>query len=992
VFLVVLNSSAALAKFTIKEINPDHSTLHDSDPDGATGGRVNGLASVSGDNEAFYSASEWGGIYNSTDSGHTWFRLNRHLPTATWHVSVDPSEPRRIYATSFYDGRVNSLAGINVSTDGGDHWTHPPTAVPPPGLCFDNRRLEPSAFGISVDRDNPRNVYIGTNCGLAISNDQGATWKFVAPLGIAGFADNVWDVVVHDKGIIDICGDDGHLRSTDGGVTWISGTGLPSGLCSIAVSPFEANVLFVAVGVNVWESDDGGATWTNLGTPDYLPQGRIPFVATNPRGGTTLGATFDLWYGDVRLYRDTCAVGGIGLRCPMGRIPAPPALQPPPPGWNGPFTRTVGGHDDVGGLVFDTAATVDACPKLFASDGGVYFNTKDANPDCQTPAWQEPAITPHGLWLFAMGGAHELGGLYFGTQDNGIFATGNPGAASPTWNNVLCCDAFDVAPDPARVVFTQCCDNPKAPPNILVAGPGLVASVKIKTPPPGNLPRWNFPDFIARFGDNQYIAVTDSGAFITTDITSNPVVWTQLGASSSPAGGFCAVKVAVSGGTPTFYAQTACLGGQLWKYTGTAPGNTWRRVDNNSGLNGGFGVFAVHPRDPDRLYASNLGFLTGPQMVFSRDGGTTWSNDAKLDTMMTGNGTFKYQTQRGPTDFTGFNGYPQPSLVAFDPDDPNLVVAGGIDSGVFISQDSGVSWQLATDPFDSGNSGVPHIPRPWFAYFDHESPGRVTVYIGTQGRGVWSINFESPQLDFEYAAKVVCGVQNQPDDRRLARGAYATNINIHNPDIEAATFFKKLALTLPPGLQGAGKVISIGMDELGSDQALEADCPDIVQKIGGWPATPAGPAAYFEGFLVIQSDRPLDVTAVYTTAGLDAAVHITGPNSINVQQIQASCPRKTQDVFTKSDEFAGDRCWPLGPLHEDRTYGSACDAGFHREQCLVSVFDACDVCTAIQHWTSPDTSDCRCTVHYHTPEDCSKHIRANIEITETQNVRSVRCP
>jgi hypothetical protein len=181
------------------------------------------------------------------------------------------------------------------------------------------------------------------------------------------------------------------------------------------------------------------------------------------------------------------------------------------------------------------------------------------------------------------------------------------------------------------------------------------------------------------------------------------------------------------------------------------------------------------------------------------------------------------------------------------------------------------------------------------------------------------------------------------------------------------------------------------MDKLGSDQALEADCPDIVQKI---PA-----AAYFEGFLVIQSDRPLDVTAVYTTAGLDAAGHITGPNSINEQQIRASCPRKTQDVFTISNEFAGN---DLDKRDEERTYGSVvgtygstCHDGFHREQCLVSVVDTphCEgVCTEIQRWTSPNTSDCRCTVHYHTAADWQKGIHVNIEITETQNVRPVRCP
>ncbi len=782
---------------------------------------------------------------------------------------VPPQSP-----PSDFDGRVASVAGINTSADAGDHWTHPPSVTPPARLCSADRRAEPSAFGISVDRTNPRNVYIGTNCGLAISNDRGVTWKFVDPTPNDP-ALNVWDVVVHHGGMIDVCGDDGHLRSIDGGVTWTSGTGLPSGVCSIAVAPSDSNALFVAVGANAYESDNGGTSWTNLGTPDSRRQGRIPFVATNPRSQ----AAFDLWYGDVHLYRGSCALGA-GLHCPMAATGAPSSS--PPTGWSGPFTRGAGGHDDAGDVAFDSRAASNACPLLFSSDGGVYYNTKTTDPDCQSPLWEQPDVTPHGLWAFAMDGAHRSGvpneDLYFGNQDDGVFATTDAGAPGPgpTWKNTSCCDGFDFAADPTRVVYTVCCGL-----GVYVDVPGLGSAAGIATNPPGNIPTFNFPDFIARFGDNQYVAATDSGAFITTSINASSVVWTMLGAASTPRGGFCAVKVGLSGGTPTFYAQTRCLGGQLWKYVGTAPAGTWQRVDNNSGLTGGFGVYAVDLKNPNRLYASNLS-ATGPRMVFSTDGGANWNGDPGLDNLMTGSGAFKYQTARGPTSFTGFWGYPQPSLVAFDPGDANILVAGGIDSGVFLSTDAGASWRLVDDPFDSGNSGTPHIPRPWFAYFDYDAPGGVNVYLGTQGRGVWRIGFQRPQPRFEYAAKVVCGIQKDPQDMRLARGFYATTVNIHNPNQEVAEFFKKLALTFPPSEQAPGKVIRIADDRLGPDQALKVDCMDLRRRL-----FPKGlPAPYIEGFVVIESGLSLDVTAVYTTAALDARGAVTLHSSIDVEQIR----------------------------------------------------------------------------------------------------------
>ncbi len=40
-------------------------------------------------------------------------------------------------------------------------------------------------------------------------------------------------------------------------------------------------------------------------------------------------------------------------------------------------------------------------------------------------------------------------------------------------------------------------------------------------------------------------------------------------------------------------------------------------------------------------------------MVFTRNGGTTWSSLSALNAMMTGAGTFKYQNQTGPNVASG---------------------------------------------------------------------------------------------------------------------------------------------------------------------------------------------------------------------------------------------------------------------------------------------------------------------------------------------------
>src|SRR6266568_4583223 len=300
-FCLTASVAGAQLSVAIKDINPSQS--NNSDPDGASGGRVNHVAVAQSMPGRAYAASEFGGLFRSDDNGLTWSHLDGHVPTVTSDVKVDPTNSNRVYATSFFDGRTTSRSGINVSTDGGTTWTHPATATPPVNFCTsDTRRTEPAAFGIAIDPANANHVFIGTNCGLAISLDAGATWNFVDPTPTDP-ADNINGVVVHHGGIIDVCGDDGHQRSTDGGTTWTTAATqpLPAGRCSIMASPDESYVLFAVVGTSIFETDDGGQSWP-VSYANPTPQGRIPFVATNKRSG----ANYDLWFGDVSLFRGSC--------------------------------------------------------------------------------------------------------------------------------------------------------------------------------------------------------------------------------------------------------------------------------------------------------------------------------------------------------------------------------------------------------------------------------------------------------------------------------------------------------------------------------------------------------------------------------------------------------------------------------------------------------------------------------------------------------------
>lgn len=712
---------------SVAEINPDHSSLSNQDADGASSGRINGLALA--DASTVYAASEWGGLFKSSDSGRTWFRLDSHLPMATWRVGTDPMQKDLVYASSLYDGRVKSLAGINISTDGGRTWLHPPTSVAPPAFCEPIRREEPSAFGISIDPENPQNVYIGTNCGLAVSNNHGATWHFSSPAP-GQPARNIWDVIVHHAGIIDICGDDGFSRSTNGGINWTAPGGLPSSRCSLAVSPDESYVLFAVVAESVYESDDSGASWALLGTSDV---GRVPFVKTNKRPGQW----FDLWLGDVGLYRASC-------RTPENPTPGG-SLRCSPQPWAGSYTRERGAHDDAGDFIFGKSQEPAACPLFFASDGGVYINTLTSDPACQAPQWQEPDVTPHALWLFGMDSAHssDVGhqDLYLANQDTGTFVSRNARSPKPEWLNPNCCDSFDISASSDLVVYTFCCyDLPNRQNVLLVGKAGMVGAEEIGNYPPGNLPGWKSAPAVDRFGHLAYVVATDKGIFTTTNIRTKKPTWRQLGSiksDSSP----CSVRVAFGANhTSVFYAQLGSCDGrhedQIFRHEGLSPKRGWEQVLPPSP--GGWGIFAVDRNRPKRLMASNL-TSKGPRMVASSDGGKSWQPVESLDRLMTRDGTFKYLNQLGPTDFSTLEGYPQPTLVEFDSEQGTNVIAGGADTGVFLSFDDGRTWQPVDNSTSTHLDPPILIPRPRLARFDHYRNGKFDIYVGTQGRGAWRI-------------------------------------------------------------------------------------------------------------------------------------------------------------------------------------------------------------------------------------------------------------
>ena len=122
-----------------------------------------------------------------------------------------------------------------------------------------------------------------------------------------------------------------------------------------------------------------------------------------------------------------------------------------------------------------------------------------------------------------------------------------------------------------------------------------------------------------------------------------------------------------------------------------------------------------------------------------------------------------------------------------------------------------------------------------------------------------------------YSVKFLCGFQDfveaatpaTPKQFEVRPGYYATAINIHNFHSSEVNFQKR-AVVADPQRNTRGPKSNAVDERLGSGDALEVDCIDIVQL---FPKDALATRTFIKGFLQIISQVELSVVAVYTAQG-----------------------------------------------------------------------------------------------------------------------------
>jgi photosystem II stability/assembly factor-like uncharacterized protein len=289
------------------------------------GGRVTAVTGVPSQFYTFYMGSTGGGVWKTTDAGHSWNNISDGFfsVASMGALAVSLSDPNTIYAgtgSSKIRSNVSIGRGIYKSTDAGKTWS------------FIGLRDAGQIGTIRIHPSNPDIVYvaatgnpfIGTKeRGVYKTTDGGKTWKnllFVSDL--TGAADlelqpgnsnvvfaSMWHAQRKPWTIVSGALEGGIYKSIDAGDHWTKlAGGLPHdlfGRSNVAISVARPNRIYALIEANpgsgLYRSEDAGASWTLINASANL--------ITRPFYYTTLGVDPNnpdvVWIGNEGWYKST---------------------------------------------------------------------------------------------------------------------------------------------------------------------------------------------------------------------------------------------------------------------------------------------------------------------------------------------------------------------------------------------------------------------------------------------------------------------------------------------------------------------------------------------------------------------------------------------------------------------------------------------------------------------------------------------------------------
>lgn len=682
------------------------------------GGRALSISVAATDPRHMAVTSETGGLFRTYNGGVSWQHLDGLPNHITEDVAIAWNNPDVMIATTLPQYRTVNDGGIWRSTDGGGTWSQPTGWAPPPGPGCPMR---PGAYGIS-HMPLSTTFYVGTDCGIAVSTDNGAHWSNLVLDPTATSSDSLQHrvrsilvinrsagVAAADRGLFHLSANGTWMKSQDvqtsGQVPvihafaspWWSGTNPP--------------VFYHASGGQMlWVSSDTGATWTQVPAPSANNREAFVRVARARSGDDQ---SFDIWYGD-----------GFTLQHQNFSFSALTGTN----SWDHPSAD----HRDPSDIAFDLDRRE---PTLLATDGGVHVT-----PDSGS-TWKLTGSAYGGYVALQIneivgqavtGSAPHLD-LYFSTQDNDLKASPDGGHS---WDPHICCEGhfLRIAPTSvdhkgARFTGAACgpCfinttaahfDNVSSWPNapdgnhdsesdspFLIAGDSYL---QIVVPPNAMPPTFDF--FLttsagASWAKSYSLSLNPRGPAIIAGSPANPTVYQGVRRPGTiPNGGAHYGLLRISNVT----AQGVVANADSLGFGGLGVMHTPQ---------GTYGVFGADPIAATHLIAADV---SAGEMVSSANGGTSWQPMHALTVAVTDSGRYLFTNKE----------FAFATSIAWDPFDECHILVGTMQNGIIRSTDGGNTW--ARIP---GSKFVTYVSSFFF-------PPAGSVWVSSNGRGLWTLSLD----------------------------------------------------------------------------------------------------------------------------------------------------------------------------------------------------------------------------------------------------------
>ncbi|MBK8550409.1 MAG: hypothetical protein IPL53_04835 [Ignavibacteria bacterium] len=689
-------------------------------PDISEGGRIVSISKSPAKDNDILAASESGGLFISRTYGKSWEHLN--LPVFEMvDAKFSQTDPNVIIATCMKDLKVTNGGGIWRSNDAGKSWSKPPSSE----YTGIGAQKESDGFAIAIEPGTQK-VFVGTENGVAMSNDNGITWTFnTLTGGMFGFPRTVYSILAPGGGYVLATTETGVYKTTDGGLSWkktFSNSKLNQTRLLCPSPSNKQNVFLAANDYKIYYSYDFGSNWKEINSPGG--SGREPFI----RCTSFPVLVFGNWVNVIYLY--------YGAGVDLYRKILPDAERPDIFFGNG-WDRLEVTHSDPSDMIFYN----DGKPLLLSGDGGL-FNSND---DGRT-------------FTFVGGGNHGLNALqinevtaqtnfddekrdlvYFGTQDNYFWWSGDGGKIWSAWGN-----------EGHSIETKRQAIGKKG--NLMTFADNGAGKVYSSDYGFQNVAEWNHPspkpvndpmlivegDILDPEPRNRFIeltnAATDTNPLTNFNNTYDGGKTWQFKGSMNFNASSNNPQVSSSSGSPVVYQSISLTETtpQGWGKIGLVRMSNLNQVGNGllerADLNG-FGSLGIFPTmfkwynvlgvNPNNSNHVIIADVANSKIKVTWDGGKNWFDDDEITELVTAYGTYKF--------YAIVDCCPKiiVTCINFNPADPNQIAIGTRENGLFMSWDKGESWFPVNDTKRITN------PSRIFFYFDN------SLLVSTYGRGLW---------------------------------------------------------------------------------------------------------------------------------------------------------------------------------------------------------------------------------------------------------------